>query len=630
MSALGYDRPRVAALLARAQAASTHLAASRSDDPAAAIAVATSEVVLGHLDAGWLPSLRAVLASEALLTWHGAAVFGDLLGQALAEHAAHLTNSEFAEFADALEAATGDRAALAAFVSALGTDGLIALTSRIVTAASTTGADELAPVLREVVVIAATALPATFGADLVHATAAARRRRPADCAAGAALGYLFAGGQLPTSTLVASAEALHDAEADYARNIGLDPSSEGDALWSQPWLPILEGPLLDDGFDPAYAILRQVGHDGAAARHLFTDEDMATYFFAHRPITADGGRAVSGAAAAGATDGVDASSLHDAMFVASAFVNLAAPAHADEMLDDPDAETSAAVAAILGGHLQSVQLAGSSGRVGVVTATHEALGPNGAQLRAQFDSSALEAMLDVAADTSEGVVSLRASLTTFQNEVATVAAARVARGDIEPERVADFLKEAMTDAARLEGMFASHVGHRGEHHGRDRDRELSFWVDGLGSAVQLGTSPIGGNVVSSVVGQGVGPVQDELLARFAHHEADAAAGAAALTQDATDRLMYVWVRALFNAGVIVPNLPPRLLVGGQLPAFDDLPDRLADVNAHDPDPDHATYDLQSLLNAMDVTAGAHGATLDDGAITDAVKAAQLPIYEELD
>jgi hypothetical protein len=91
--------------------------------------------------------------------------------------------------------------------------------------------------------------------------------------------------------------------------------------------------------------------------------------------------------------------------------------------------------------------------------------------------------------------------------------------------------------------------------------------------------------------------------------------------------MYVWVRALYNAGVIVPDLPPRLLVDGQLPALDDLPDRLADVNAHDSD--HATYDLQALFNAMDVTVGAHGAAIDDGAITDAVKDAQQPIYEQL-
>jgi hypothetical protein len=196
--------------------------------------------------------------------------------------------------------------------------------------------------------------------------------------------------------------------------------------------------------------------------------------------------------------------------------------------------------------------------------------------------------------------------------------------------VAGFLKEAMTDAARLEGVFAAHVGHRAEHHGRDQDHELSFWVHGLGAAVQLGTSLSGGTVSSTVVGQAVGPLEDELLARFAHREADAAAGATQLTQAATDRLMYVWDRALFNAGVITPDVPPLLLVNGQLPAFDDLSARLADVNAHDPDPDHATYDLQSLFNAMDVTVGPHGAAIDDGALTDAIKDAQQPIYEELD
>ena len=545
--------------------------------------------------------------------------------------------------ARALEAAKDDRAALRAFVTALGPDALIALVSRLVAATQTTGAGELAPVLRDAVVTATPALPPTFGADLVYAAAAARQHRPADSAAGTALGYLFAGGQLPTATLEASVRALRTAEAHYAKEVGLDPATEGAVLWDQPALPILSGPLVDqllvdqDGndretaFDPVYAILRQVGHDSAASRKLFTDEGVATYFFAQRPITADGGRAVSEAAAA-AIDGVDPAAsddtLHDSMLVTSAFVNLAGTAHADEMLDDPHAETSAAIAAILGANLQSVQLAGSSGRVGVVTATHEGLGPSGAQLRAQFDPSALGAMLDVAADHPEGVVSLRASLTEFQNEVATVAAARLAGGDIAPERMADFLEEAMTDAARLEGMFASHVGHRAEHHGRDQDHELSFWVNGLGAAAQLGGSVAGGTV-SKVVSQGVGPLEHELLARFSHHEADAAADATQRTQDATDRLMYVWDRALFNAGVIVPDVPPLLLVNGQLPAFDDLPARLADVNAHDPDPGHATYDLQSLFNAMDVSVGAHGAAIDDGAIIDAVKDAQLPIYQEL-
>ncbi len=660
---LGYDPGRVADLLSRAQMVSDHLAGSRCADPAAADAVRASDTVLGHVVDGWLPSLRTVLASDALLSWSGVPVtmppgdwFDDLrglqgraLGEAIAEKAEHLPNGEFGDMAGALDAAMGDRAALAAFVTALGSDALIELMSRLVTASQTTRSDELAPLLRNAVVAAAPALPSTFGADLVRAAAAARQRRPVDSAAGAALSYLYGVGQLPTSMLVASVEALRVVEADYAESVGVDPATEGATLWDQAQLPSLSGSLVDrllaavdepgydttTVFDPVYAMLGQLGHDGAAGRQLFTDEDRATYFFGTRPITADGGRAVSAAAAAAAaTDGVGpdapAPTLHDAMFIASAFVNLAGASHADEMLRDHRAETSDAVAAILGRHLQSVQLTGSSGRIGVVSSEHGALGPDGPRTRAQFDPAALDAMLDVAVDQPAGVVSLRASLTAFQTEVATAAAARIAAGEIPPDGVAGFLREAMTDAARLEGAFAAHVGHRAERHGRDQDHELAFWVHGLGVAVQLGTSRYGGEVISSVVGPNVGPIEDDLLERFAHHEADAAADATALTQDATDRLLYVWAAALFNAHVIEPDLPPRLLVNGELPAFDDLPARLHDVNTHDPDPDHATYDLASLLNAVDVTIGANGAAIDDGAIIDAVKAVQLPLYDQLE
>jgi hypothetical protein len=660
---LGYDRGRVAALLARARAVSDHLAALRSADAAAAGAVSTVDAVRGRLDGRWMPSLRAVLGSDALLWWHGATVamppgnwYDDLrglqgraLGEALAERAGHVGYGELTRLARALDAARGDPAALTAFFTALGPEDLIGLVSRLVTAAPTTKADELAPVLRSALVVVAPALPPTFGAQIVHAAADARRRRPTNGAAGAALGYLFAGGQLPTSMLVSSVGAVRDVEVDHARDIGLGPTSTGAILWDQARLSNLYGPLIDEllgaadeagdagtlAFDPAYAIFRQLGHDGEAGRRLFTDEPTATYFFARRPITADGGRAVSAAAAAAAaTDGIDptapAATLHDAMFVASAFVNMAGTAHVHEMLDDPHAETSDAVAAILGRHMLSVQLSGSSGRTGVVSSEHEALGPDGPRTRAQFEPRALDAMLDVAADRPEGVVSLRAALTAFQTDVATVAAKRIADGEIPPERVSGFLREAMTDAARLEGMFASHVGHRAEHHGRDQDHELSFWVHGLGAAVRLGTSPFGGKLTTGAVGQAVGPLEDTLLARFARHEDGAAADAEVLTQDATDRLLYLWDRALFNAHVIAPELPPRLLVNGELPAFDELPARLTDVNAHDPDADHSTYDLPSLLNAMDVAVGLHGAAIDDGATTDAIKAGQLPIYNELE
>ena len=164
-------------------------------------------------------------------------------------------------------------------------------------------------------------------------------------------------------------------------------------------------------------------------------------------------------------------------------------------------------------HLTVVPGTGNGGApepVGVVTSMHEVLGPSGPRVRAQFDPDALDAMLDVAANAPAGVIELRAALTTFQTQLAATGAARIASGEIPPNAADHFLAEAMQDAARLEGVFAAHVGHRAEHHGRDRDEELSRWIHGLGAAVQFGLGATGGPVTSAVVGPGVEPVAVEL------------------------------------------------------------------------------------------------------------------------
>jgi hypothetical protein len=395
--------------------------------------------------------------------------------------------------------------------------------------------------------------------------------------------------------------------------------------------------------DPAYAILRQLGRDGAAGRALFTERTIADYFFAQRPVTDDHGRAVSAAAAAAAaTDGVVPSAqpaaVREAMFVASAFVNQFGSTHAADLLGGVDDEVSENVAAVLGRHLPSVHLTvtpgtGNDGQpeaIGVVTSMHEVLGPSGPRVRAQFDPVALDAMLDLAANAPAGVASLRAYLTTFQAELATAGATRIAAGEIPADAANAFLAEAMQDAGRLEGVFATHVGHRAEHHGRDRDEELSRWVHGLGATVQFGLGAVGGPVTSAVVGPAVGPVADELTRRVAANEARAEVDAERLAQDAADRLLYLWDRELVDRDVLAPELPDRLRVQGRLPAFDELPARLADIRAHDPDPDHATYDLRSFFNAVDVARGRAGLGVDDGAVYDAVKAGQLAIYDDLD
>ncbi len=675
---VGYDPARLRVLHERAAAVAAHLGAARVADPAAAGAVRTAVAVRTGVEQRWLPALGRIMASDALLSWrttvpstmsparppggwfddleghHGAA-----LGAALAARARHLSIGDYGELEQALEATLGDTAAMDAFVNELGPADLLDLVSDLIHAAPTTRADELAPALRAAFVAAAPALLPSFGSALVRHAAEARGRRPDDNAAGAALGYLYNGEALPTELLVATTQTLREVEVTAARRRGQD-AAEGDGavLWATGWPPSSASPLVaelrpDPGapyladmsaaYDPAYAILRQLARDGAAGRRLFTERSTARYFFAQRPVTEDHGRAITAAAAAAAaTDGVvppaDAATVRAAMLVASAFVNDFGPAHAGALLGRSDVDVSVAVASLLGRHLQSVQLTVTppTGRgadpeaVGVVSSQHEVLGPDGPRLRAQFDPTALDAVMDLAANTPAGGVTLRDYLTTFQAEVAAVGAGRIARGEIPAGHVDRFLAEAMEDAGRLEGVFAAHVGHRAERHGRDKDRELSFWVDGLGATVELGAGAYAGPVTSAVIGQAVDPLTDGFLQRFATHEARAAVAAESLAQDATDRLLYLWDRQLVDQHVLTPELPARLVVGGRLPAFDGLGARIADVRANDPDPDHATYDLRAFFNAVDVAAGRDGLGVDDGALYDAVKTAQLRIYQQLD
>ncbi len=671
---VGYEPARIGALHQRAQAVVAHLAAARCTDPAAADAVRTSAAVLSAVDQRWLPALERVLASDALLSWRtpgppafpAAAWFDDLralqgsaLGAALADRASALSTDEYDELQLALAASSGDTAAMTSFVTALGPDGLVALGARLVHAAPTTAADELAPAVRDAFAIAAATLPTSFTVQLVRAAADQRRAGHDGGAAGVALGYLFNGPQLPTAVLVSAVQTLHEVEVSAADDRGQDAAAgDGPILWASTWMPTIASPLLDElrpdpdapyladataALDPAYAILRQLGGDGAAGRALFADRGTAAYFFAQRPVTDDHGRAITAAAsAAAATDGVGPASspatVRAAMLVASAFVNDFGPAHAGDLLGEVDDEVSRNVAAVIGRHLPSVHLAfvpgtGSGGipePVGVVTSMHEVLGPSGPRVRAQFDPTALHAMVDLAANTPAAVTDLRAALTTFQAELATVGASRIASGEIPTGAADRFLAEAMQDAGRLEGVFASHVGHRAEQHGRDRDEELSRWIHGLGAAVEFGLGATGGPVTSAVVGPAVEPAAIELTRRLATNEARAAAAAEQRAQDSADRLLYLWDRQLVERHVLEPELPDRLIVNGQLPAFDDLPARLADVHANDPDPDHATYDLRSLFNAVDVASDHAGLDVDDAAVYDAIKAAQLNIYQELE
>ena len=353
---VGYEPARIGALYERAQAVVAHLAAARCADPAAADAVRTSAAVLSPVDQRWLPALDRVLSSDALLAWRAAApptmppgawfddlrpLQGSALGAALAARAAGLSTDELDELQLAIVASSDDAAAMTSFVTAIGPAGLVALLARLVRAAPTTAADELAPAVRTALATAAPNLPTGFAADLVRAAAEHRDASADGDAAGVALGYLFNGPQLPTAFLVSATRALRDVEVEAAAERGQDATAgDGAILWASTWTPLAASPLLDElrpdpdapslaaadaAFDPAYAILRQLGRDGAAGRTLFADRATASYFFAQRPVTEDHGRAVTvAAAAAAATDGVvpahSPATVHAALFVASAFV----------------------------------------------------------------------------------------------------------------------------------------------------------------------------------------------------------------------------------------------------------------------------------------------------------------------
>ena len=295
-----------------------------------------------------------------------------------------------------------------------------------------------------------------------------------------------------------------------------------------------------------------------------------------------------------------------------------------------------AVATVLGKHMHSVHVTMTTDAVdddatpaGVVPFEHEAFGDGVVGLRASFDRGALESMMDLAVDSEDGVWTLRDWLNRYQADLAAVAVQRIAVGDITVARgVNTFLLEQMADAADLEGRWVEHVGHRAEHRGRDRDRELSFWIDAAGTAVSLGGSLFGGPLTSAVIGVAVDPVGDGFAALFADHQERARADAESLAADAAQQLTYSSLRELYDQGVVTPDLPPELVPGGELPDYATLQELLGQLRAAHPERTDLT--VERILVAMDETTGRRGTNLDIRAVLAAVKVAQLDHYERLD
>ena len=215
-------------------------------------------------------------------------------------------------------------------------------------------------------------LPAGYGRQLVHAARTENERAGGMGDGGLALSFLFHGRDLPGAIVIEAIDEAIRQEHAFAARLGGGPDI-GAVVWQGTgtnaarglWLDFDEpyrGDDLDavDAQDPMYALLGQLARErnGDAGREVFADADRARYLFAERDVLADGGRAIVAAAATAAAgrDVVATAAtrlLDDASLVASAFVNLFGPAHADDVGEDERA--TAGAARIVGVHMYGVQ-----------------------------------------------------------------------------------------------------------------------------------------------------------------------------------------------------------------------------------------------------------------------------------
>ena len=292
MSLLRYDPERIGDLERRATAAAADLVALASDDPAAAAPLHAVRQARAHLEHEWLPLLRRLAASEAMLTWSSSgppvdpavvdAVFTRLGGAGTAELLIEL-GSQVDDPDEALAAAATVR-------------------DRLVESSRRSG------------------LPPGFARDFVDACVNSIDR--ADRNAGVALSFLFGGGRLGTAFLVEATRAIVEHEVAA----GGDEPEYGGSLWGStsgigaPRSVLIDpldrepgdSPDLRPGGDPMMAVLDALAGDAAAGRQVFTDEPVARYLLGERDYWMDGMRRLAEAAAA-AADGEP--------LVASAFVN---------------------------------------------------------------------------------------------------------------------------------------------------------------------------------------------------------------------------------------------------------------------------------------------------------------------
>ena len=372
--------------------------------------------------------------------------------------------------------------------------------------------------------------------------------------------------------------------------------------------------------DPMYVLMEALARDSKAARAVFSDPDVARYLLAERRFDLDG-LARLAAAAQSAAAGPDvvpdapAPLLKDATLVASAFVNhLGART---DLLDDGSPEVSASAAAILGRHLfavhKEVLVPETLREPATMRRDLDAFGPDVVVEAALFDADALTVVTDLAVDTDDALAMMRAALDRYEQGYAAAAAAATSRlGDAAPDA---YLDGVIRQIGRLEAYLVERAGHRAEAEGRDRDRTIGRWVD-------LGSSVVSAGVANAVlplpVLEGLDHVADDLKRRWATHEAVAEHDFEEHADLATRRLMYVWYRELYAAGVITPDLPVAVLADdGGLVTWDEF-QRLDDT------------DRRVVQDRMEENTWRGRVDIDSTVLSDAIKSAQQDIYADLE
>jgi hypothetical protein len=556
MSRIGYDRARLVTLRARAIAAIESLRAIASDDPAAWDAVLVARVTREHLEQTWLPLIDRIVGSDAMVTWRRP----DLRSA--------ITPSDDVRALVVLLRLAGvlGPAARRAFFTGLGGEGTARLFVELGVndfAGDIEANRVLALVARDELALATegSGLPAEFATDLVNGLAPSTPRIGRDPTA--TFRFLLGDVDYSRGFLVAVTKAAVQYEMASADERAFD-----DPYWPTGTGSTLTVGQLDDS-DPVDLLMDRLDGDAVAWRTLLADRTVARYLFAERRFQAVGlTRLAEGAELAAAGPDVvpdaPAALLHDAAFVASAFVNHVA-ARGD--LLDGSPEVSVATAHILGRHLFAVHKDVLNplplDHPATLRRGFDAFGPDFEVEVPAFDAEALAAATDLAVHTDEGLATLRAALNDYEHGFAGAAAAVSTRPEVaDPGR---FLEQAIGQLGRLEGYLLRRSGHLAEGEGRRRDEVISRWIDGALGTVSLGVGRLG----IPVPGPLVRPAQ--VQQRWANHESAAEERFTEYADQWTENLRYLWFRELHAADVIAPDLPAAVLTDdGQLRPWQEL------------------------------------------------------------